>query len=127
MQFIKFLISGGIAAFLNWSSRFLFSEWMPFEYAVVAAYFVGLTTGFILMRNFAFSAKQGAVFRQISYFIFINLLGLAQTLLISIALLIWTAPLIQDIKNREAFAHLGGVLFPVITSYFGHKFFTFKK
>src|SRR5688572_695318 len=33
-----FLLSGGFAALLNYGSRFVFSNWMPFELAVVAAY-----------------------------------------------------------------------------------------
>jgi hypothetical protein len=33
---------------------------------------------------------------------------------------------ITDMHGRLELAHAIGVLFPVITSYYGHKFFTFK-
>lgn len=125
-QFVKFLLCGGLAAGLNWASRFLFSQWLPFEYAVVAAFFVGLSSGYILMRLYVFETNQAPVLLQISKYIVINLLALAQTLIISVVLMRWVLPALGIVTHAEALAHLVGVLTPVMTSYFGHKFITFR-
>lgn len=126
-QFLKFLLSGGLAAFLNWSSRMLFSMWLPYETAIVLAFFVGLTSGFIIMRRFVFRGQQKSTSRRqaLNYFI-VNMLALAQTFGISVALVRWGFPSLGILQNTEALAHLIGVLTPVVTSYFGHKYFTFR-
>lgn len=125
-KFALFLLTGGIAASLNWSSRFAFSLWMPYEYAVVCAFFVGLISGFVLMRWYVFEGKEKPVIPQVSKYIVVNLFALAQTLVISVCLVKWGLPAIGIYENTEALAHLVGVLFPVITSFFGHRFLTFR-
>jgi len=125
-ELLLFLVSGGIAAFLNWASRFLFSLWMPFEFAVVAAFFVGLTSGFVMMRLYVFKAGERPVMPQASKYVFINMLALVQTLIISVTLARWVLPSLGAAEHAEAMAHFVGVLAPVGTSYFGHKFLTFR-
>jgi putative flippase GtrA len=125
-QFISFLLVGGLAASLNWSSRFLFSIWFNFEVAIVLAFVVGLTTGFVLMRGFVFEGREKSVAPQVSMYVLINGLGLLQTLGVSIVLARWILPGLGLSTNSEGIAHLFGVLVPVITSYFGHRKFTFK-
>jgi len=63
-QFALFLASGGVAAAMNWGSRFVFSRWMSFELAVVFAFCVGLATGFVLMRAFVFAGGGRPVVPQ---------------------------------------------------------------
>jgi putative flippase GtrA len=125
-QFVKFLLCGGLAAGLNWASRFLFSIWLPFEYAVVAAFFVGLSSGYILMRLYVFETKQTPVLLQISKYVAINVMALIQTLIISVVVLRWVLPVVGISNHADALAHLVGVLAPVVTSYFGHKRITFR-
>ena len=50
-QFIRFLAAGGTAALANFGSRFLISEFLAFEYAVVLVFFIGLGTGYLLSRS----------------------------------------------------------------------------
>lgn len=125
-QFVKFLLCGGLAAGLNWASRFLFSIWMPFEYAVIAAFFVGLISGFLMMRLYVFDGKEKPVMPQASKYAFINMLALVQTLIISVVLARWVLPAWGVVVHAEALAHMAGVLMPVVTSYFGHKLLTFR-
>lgn len=125
-QFVRFLLCGGLAAGLNWASRFLFSIWMPFEYAVVAAFFVGLFSGYILMRFYVFEAKKASELLKITKYVGINMLALLQTLVISVILLRWFFPAMGISDHADALAHLVGVLMPVVTSYFGHKLITFR-
>jgi putative flippase GtrA len=125
-QFVYFLISGGVAAALNWGSRFLFSEFVRFEVAVVLAFLVGLLSGFILMRVFVFSGGGKPIAPQAGKYVAVNLFALLQTLVISLVLARWLLPSVGIVEHAEALAHLVGVLVPVVTSYFGHKFLTFR-
>ena len=123
---INFLICGGIAAGANFGSRFLFSEFFPFEVAVILAFFFGLTVGFLLMRSFAFAGGEKPIMQQFFFYTSINFLALAQTLLISSLLVRWWLPFLGIFDNAEAWGHLVGVLVPVVTSYYGHRFITFR-
>lgn len=49
-----------------------------------------------------------------------------QTLIISIALAQWVLPGFGVVDHAEPLGHLAGVLVPVVTSYFGRRFLTFK-
>lgn len=125
-QFGLFLVSGGLAAFLNWSSRFLFSLWLPFEVAVVAAFFVGLLSGFLMMRLYVFDGAGKPLLPQAYVYFAVNMFALLQTLIVSVALARWLLPSLGLTQHIEAIAHLAGVLVPVVTSYFGHKLLTFR-
>jgi putative flippase GtrA len=86
------------------------------------------------MRGLVFNAKGKALMPQIFNYVVVNLLALLQTLGISVGLVRWIFPqwaMLPQVEaitqlNAEAIAHLIGVLTPVITSYFGHKFLTFR-
>ena len=125
-QFILFLLSGGIAAAANWGSRFAFSLWMPFEAAVVCAFIVGLVTGFLLMRAFVFAGGGRPIAPQAGRYLVVNAAALAQTLIVSVALAHWALPALGVHEHAEAIGHLVGVLFPVVTSYFMHRTYTFR-
>jgi putative flippase GtrA len=125
-QFVRFLFAGGVAAAANFGSRFLYSLALPYAYAIVTAYITGMVVAFILMRGHVFKAEQGKLGRQAVRFVEINLLAVAQTLFISLILARWLLPLLGVGRHAEAVAHLFGVLVPVVTSYFGHKLFTFR-
>lgn len=125
-QFALFLLSGGLAAGLNWASRFFFSIFFQFEIAVVLAFLVGLLSGFLLMRLFVFDGVGKQLTPQVGKYVVVNLFALIQTLVISIMCVRWLLPLDRDVEQVEALAHLAGVLVPVVTSYFGHKFWSFR-
>lgn len=71
-QLVLFLLAGGIAAAANYGSRFIFSLWARYEFAVVLAYFVGMVVAFVLMRGHVFEARGKALGPQIAKFILIN-------------------------------------------------------
>ena len=125
-QFVLFLVSGGAAALLNWGSRFLFSLWMPFEWAVVFAFGVGLATGFVLMRTIAFDGRGKPALPQAGRYALVNAAALAQTWIVSVVLARWALPSIGVTTHAEALGHLVGVLFPVFTSYIAHRKYTFR-
>ena len=125
-RFVLFLVSGGIAAALNWGSRFLFSLWMPFEWAVVCAFGVGLASGFILMRTIAFEGRGKPALPQAGRYAVVNAAALAQTWIVSVVLARWALPAMGVHERAESIGHLVGVLFPVVTSYFAHRMYTFR-
>lgn len=125
-QFLRFLVAGGVAAGANFGSRFVFSIFFTYGVAVFLAYLVGMLVAFLLMRGLVFNARQGPVAPQLTKFIGVNVLAVLQTLAISLLLARWVLPSVGIMDNAEALGHLVGVLVPVLTSYFGHKFLTFR-
>lgn len=126
-QFIRFILVGAIAAAANIGSRIFFSQFVNFEYAVVLAFPVGLIVAFILSRNFVFPGSENSLGSQTTRFVGINLLALVQVWIISVGLADYVFPFIEFTWRPEFVAHTIGVLSPVITSYLGHKHFTFRK
>lgn len=125
-QFIRFLVAGGIAAGANFGSRFVFSIFFAYGVAVFFAYLVGMLVAFLLMRGHVFNASQGALTLQLIKFVGVNLVAVLQTLAISLMLARWLLPSVGIENKAEALGHLVGVLVPVVTSYLGHKFLTFR-
>jgi putative flippase GtrA len=125
-QFLRFLVAGGIAAVSNYGSRFIYNQWTSYEIAIILAYLTGMIVAFVLMRGHVFNANEKALAPQLVNFVLINVLAVLQTLLISVILAYWVLPAMGVIEHAEALAHLIGVLVPVVTSYIGHKYLTFK-
>ena len=125
-EFLRFLIAGGIAAGANFGSRFVFSMFLDYGFAVFFAYLVGMLVAFLLMRGHVFDAKSGPLAPQVAKFVGVNVVAVLQTLVISLVLARWLLPSVGIVEHAEALAHLVGVLVPVVTSYFGHKFLTFR-
>lgn len=125
-RFMRFLLAGALAAAVNFGSRFVFSLWLPYAWAITWAFFVGLMTGFVLMRQFVFFGHGKPIVPQAAKFALVNALGLAQTLVISLLLARWLLPAAGIVEPAEAIAHAFGIAVPVVTSYFGHRLATFR-
>jgi putative flippase GtrA len=125
-QFLRYLAAGGIAAAANYFSRFAFSAWVAFETAVVLAFFVGLITGFVLMRQFVFEGAGKPLAPQAVKYVMVNLVALVLTVGVSSLLARWLLPVLGVDRHVEAIAHAFGVAVPVLTSYVGHRLATFK-
>lgn len=125
-EFLHFLLAGGTAAAANYGSRFFFSLFFDYSPAIVCAYLVGMLVAFLLMRGHVFEAKSGSLLPQALKFSAVNLLAVLQTLVISLVLARWLLPSMGVVEHSEAIAHLVGVVVPALTSYFGHKYLTFR-
>lgn len=125
-QFLAFLFTGGIAAAVNFFSRIIYNHWVDFSTAIIFAYITGMITAFILAKHFVFTESKQALHHSIMYFALINLVAVAQTWLISMGLYYYALPMIGVIQYSQDLAHAAGVVFPVFTSYLGHKHFSFK-
>lgn len=124
-RFFKFLVTGGVAALVNLASRFLLNCAMPFEVAVIIAYLIGMTTAYVLSRAIVFDSSGRSVRSEMRRFAIVNAFALILVWTISVYLARVTFPAIGFTWHPDEIAHLVGVLAPAITSYFGHKHFTF--
>lgn len=125
-QFGAFLVAGGIAALANIGSRIGFSLVMPYAPAIVCAYIVGMIVAFLLNRMYVFRTPQHGLHHQVLWFTAVNLAAVAQTLAVSLVLALWFFPRWEIHEHAETIAHAVGVAVPTITSYFGHRFITFR-
>jgi putative flippase GtrA len=125
-QFNRFLAAGAVAAAANFGSRFVFSLWLSFEWAVLCAFVVGLAVGFSLMRTYVFDATDKSLGQQLAWFVGVNLLAVAQTFVVSVVVARWALSALGIRTYAEAGGHLMGVITPIVTSYFGHRLLTFR-
>ena len=117
---------GAIAACVNFFSRIVLSLLLPFSYAVFSAYFFGMVAAFIMNKLYVFKSTKINSLTSAKRFVFINFLAVAQTWMISFCLVEFVFPDFGLVNYSEEIAHAIGIMVPVLTSYFGHKYWTFK-
>ena len=125
-QFFLFVLAGGTAAFINFTSRFLYNVFFSFGISIIAAYITGMVTAFILNRLFVFKKSTNSLMKQVLYFIFINLIAIILTYYITLLFYEKIFPYINMSFHPKSTSHLIGITVPVISSFIGHKFLTFK-
>jgi putative flippase GtrA len=125
-QFLYFILTGGVAAVVNFSSRIVLSHWMSYAEAIATAYAMGMLTAFVLNRLFVFREASNPLYHQAFWFTVVNLAAVLQTLLVSLGLARLLFPAIHFRWHPESVAHAFGVAFPVLTSYIGHKRLSFR-
>ncbi|GEO38397.1 hypothetical protein SAE02_25450 [Skermanella aerolata] len=126
-QFLAFLLVGGFAALVNWLSRFYLNDFMSFSAAIVLAYLIGMVTAFVLSRLIVFEKSGRSAQSDFLRFTIVNVVAVIQVWLISVALAGWLMPWAGFTWHAEEVAHAIGVAVPVVTSYLGHRVFTFGK
>ena len=125
-QFLLFLLTGGVAAIVNFASRIFYSQWLDFSSAVVLAYLNGMVTAFVLAKLFVFRQSRQSVHRSATFFILVNLLAAAQTWLVSMSLAHYALPVLGLTRFVDEIAHAVGIAVPVFTSYLGHRHWSFR-
>lgn len=125
-QFLVFLITGGFAAGVNFGSRILYSLWLDFSQAVILAYLTGMVTAFVLAKAFVFKDSQQAVHHSAMIFVLVNIVAILQTWGISLTLAHYVLPALGVKHSTLEIAHAVGVVVPVVTSYIGHKRWSFR-
>jgi putative flippase GtrA len=124
-QFAFFVVAGGVAACVNWLSRIGFSAFTSLEIAVVAAYLVGMTTAYGLNRVFVFEKSGRSMRDEYARFAIVNVVALVQVFAVTIGLSRFAFPAIGFAWHPHEIAHAVGVASPILTSYIGHRYFTF--
>ena len=125
-RFVRFLACGGFAAAVNWASRFAWNLIMPFSLAVLAAYVTGMVVAFILFREFVFERSSTDTSEQVRNFVIVNIVGMVATWALANLLVYWALPAAGVTRHVEAIGHGIAIFAPVVTSWFGHRFLTFR-
>lgn len=125
-QFTIFLATGGAAAVVNFSSRIVYNLWVSFSTAVLLAYVTGMITAFVLAKLFVFTESQQALHRSAFFFVLVNLFAMAQTWIISMGMAYYLLPAMAITHYSREIANAVGIVFPVFTSYLGHKYYSFR-
>ena len=125
-QFLFFLATGGTAAAVNFMSRIAFNRWFDYSSAIILAYLVGMVTAFVLARLFVFTQSSQDWRRSVLIFTLVNVVAVAQTWAISMGLAFYVLPRSGVTRFAPEIAHAAGVIFPVFTSYLGHKRWSFR-
>jgi len=101
---------------------------MPFSAAVVVAYIVGMAIAFALFARFVFPASPRPIADQVKFFVIVNVAGIAQVWVVSMALVYWAFPTIGFIGPfAQPLGHAIAIGVPTFSSYLGHKFLTFRQ
>jgi len=125
-QFIGFLITGGIAAAVNFLSRIFYNQYCSFSASVIFAYLTGMVTAFILAKIFVFKSSTQTIKQSAIIFALVNVLAAAQTWVISMTLNFYILPTLGFESYVAEIASAIGIAFPVFTSYLGHKRWSFR-
>ncbi|MDY6979491.1 MAG: GtrA family protein [Pseudomonadota bacterium] len=126
-EFMQFLVVGGFAALVNFVSRIIINEWVGYRLAVVLAYLVGMLTAFILSKIYVFEKSGRHHWHELRDFTLVNLLAVIQVWLISVGLAEYLFPAMGYTFYAPEVAHLIGLAIPAVTSYLGHKYYSFRK
>ena len=125
-EFIVFLVVGGFAAIINVLSRIAFNLLCSYEVSIVLAYLCGMTTAYVLNRIYVFEPSGRSVAAEYLRFGIVNVMALVQVWLVSVGLANYLFPAIRFAWNADTIAHGIGVAVPIVSSYFGHKYFSFS-
>ncbi len=123
---VRFLLLGGVAAGVNLVARALLQPRMGFEAAVAVAYLCGMIVAYNLFRIFVFDASGRSIASETWRFTLVNLVSLVLVWVISVGLARLAFPALAITWHADHIAHLIGVLSPALTSWIGHKRYTFK-
>lgn len=124
--FIRFVLVGGIAALVNVISRVMLSNLFSYQLAIVLAYLIGMAVAFLLNRHYVFNATLDAAGRQAIKFSLVNGLALIQVWLVTLAMFHHILPVLGWTWHADTVAHIVGVASPIVTSFVGHKYFSFR-
>lgn len=125
-QFIRFLITGGIAATVNFLSRIFYNQYCSFSASIIFAYLTGMVSAFILAKMFVFKSSAQTIKHSAIIFALVNIVAAAQTWAISMGLNFYVLPALGFQKYTAEIASAVGIAFPVFTSYLSHKRWSFK-
>jgi putative flippase GtrA len=127
IQFIRYLVVGGIAASMNVASRVLYNVWTGYSMAIVLAHLTGMTVTFLLARKYVFREGQrdSAVTSIVPFFI-VQGVALLESWAISVFLAEHALPRLGVRHFGHEIAHATGVATAVLTNYFGNKHWAFR-
>ena len=124
-EFLEFLFVGGIAASINWSSRYVLSWWFPFAAAVVVAYCIATIVAFLLNKRIVFPKSGRPLGKQARDFMLTNLALLPLVCFTSIMMPEQLTNM-GVVHYTEELAHAIAIATPVFITFLIYKLFVFK-
>ena len=125
-QFFLFIITGGTSAIINIFSRIILSNFFSFEIAILISYGIGMLIAFILAKRFVFLNSNKSIKKSFPAFALVNLISVLQTFFVSIFIKSCLLILFNNLSIIELISHTCGLGILVFTSFYGHKYITFK-
>ena len=126
-QFIRFMFVGGLAAAINFVSRIALNEFFSFRWSVVLAYIIGMLTAYTLSKYLVFEKSGKSAFTELYRFALVNVIAIVQVWLISVGLVEYLFPTVGYTFHADELGHFIGLVVPILTSFIGHKYFTFNR
>jgi putative flippase GtrA len=126
-QFFTFLLTGGVAAVVNFASRILYSHFVGFSAAVTLAYVTGMVTAFILAKLFVFEGSSHSTLKSALLFTVVNIFAFAQTWIVSMGLAYQVLPDLGVVQFDRDIASFIGIIVPVFSSFVAHKYISFRQ
>jgi len=123
---LRFLALGGLAAAVNLVMRALLQPLLGFELAVAVAYICGMIVAYVLFRAFVFGASSRSIASEAWRFTIVNLVSMALVWVISVGLARIVFPALAFTWHADDIAHVAGLLSPALTSWIGHRRYTFR-
>jgi len=124
-QFVIFLMVGGFAAAVNVVSRYVLNIALSYQVSIVIAYIIAMITAYVLNRLLVFKV-DGSVKGQLFRFTIVNIVALFFVWGTSMLFARIIFPGIGMTWYPDDIAHMIGVAVPAVSSYLGHKYFTFR-
>ena len=125
-EFPLFVLAGSIAALINIISRIILTIFLDFEISVFISYLLAMITSFLLQRKYVFKSTKKSYKRSLAGFLLVHFVTLLQVWIVSFLLKFWLINFISSVSIVEFIAHSFGLGIPAFTSYFGHKYITFR-
>ncbi len=129
-QFLRFIAANCVAALANIVTKLVSSFLLIDPLAVLVGFCVGLSTSYLLCRNFVFQPTTGSKLSELARFTGVNLAGLGITYGVyrqMLATLHGSLHLDTSRMSTQALAHTIGVGAPVILSFVAQKTLTFRQ
>ena len=123
--FLKFLLAGGLAAGVNFASRFALQPMVGFDGAVALAYLAGFLTAFFLNRAIVFPRSGKPIRVEMAWFFLFNLIAFPLVVTLSIVLRDFVFVRVLPRAPAEAVAHACAILTPVVFNFAAHRLVTF--
>lgn len=124
-QFVSYLMTGGFAAFVHWTSRIVLNNWLSFSVAVVISYFIGMFTAFIINSFFVFPYSRKKRILQARDFFIVNIIFFPVVWSFSIIINSLLKHINFNFYVNEV-SHGIAVSVPMFITFLIYKFFTFR-
>ena len=124
IDFLRFIVLGSLAVFLNFFSRIILSTEFNFLISVTLAQCIGMLAAYFLFKNYLFQRSNSSF--QWLRFVMVNLLSVIIVLIVSHILVYFLLPAVGIFKYKYEIAHFIGIGSTAITSFVLHKFWTFS-